>query len=58
MSSDGFFPFEDGVEAAAKAGIKAIISPSGSLRDADVVKRANELGVALYHAPERIFSHH
>ena len=58
MSSDGFFPFEDGVEAAAKAGIKAIISPSGSLRDADVIKRANELGVALFHAPERIFSHH
>ena len=58
MSSDGFFPFEDGVEVAAKAGIKAIIAPSGSLRDADVIKRANELGVALFHAPERIFSHH
>ena len=58
MSSDGFFPFEDGVEVAAKAGIKAIIAPAGSLRDADVIKRANELGVALCHAPERIFSHH
>ena len=58
MSSDGFFPFEDGVEVAAKAGIRAIIAPAGSLRDADVIKRANELGVALYHAPERIFSHH
>ena len=58
MSSDGFFPFEDGVETAAKAGITAIIAPAGSLRDADVIKRANELGVALYHAPERIFSHH
>ncbi len=58
MSSDGFFPFEDGVETAAAAGIRAIIAPSGSLRDADVIKRANELGVALYHAPERIFSHH
>ena len=58
MSSDGFFPFEDGVETAAAAGIKAIIAPAGSLRDADVIKRANELGVALYHAPERIFSHH
>jgi len=42
----------------AKAGIKAIIAPAGSLRDADVIKRANELGVALFHAPERIFSHH
>ena len=43
---------------AAAAGIKAIIAPAGSLRDADVIKRANELGVALFHAPERIFSHH
>jgi len=34
------------------------VSPAGSLKDADVVKRANELGVALRHAPERIFSHH
>ena len=58
MASDGFFPFPDGVETAAAAGVKAIISPAGSLKDADVVKRANELGVALYHAPERIFSHH
>lgn len=58
MASDGFFPFPDAVEVAAKAGITAIISPAGSLRDADVIQRANELGVALYHAPERIFSHH
>ncbi|MCQ2378085.1 MAG: hypothetical protein MJ016_02605 [Victivallaceae bacterium] len=58
MSSDGFFPFEDGVETAAAAGIRTIIAPAGSLRDADVIRRANELGVALYHAPERIFSHH
>ena len=58
MSSDGFFPFEDGVETAAAAGVGAIIAPAGSLRDADVIKRANELGVALFHAPERIFSHH
>ncbi len=58
MASDGFFPFPDGVETAAEAGITAIIAPAGSLRDADVIKRANELGCALYHAPERIFSHH
>ncbi len=58
MSSDGFFPFPDAVEVAAKAGISAIIAPAGSLRDADVIKRANELGVALIHATERIFSHH
>lgn len=58
MASDGFFPFADGVETAAASGITAILAPSGSLKDADVIKRANELGVALYHAPERIFSHH
>jgi phosphoribosylaminoimidazolecarboxamide formyltransferase/IMP cyclohydrolase len=58
MASDGFFPFADGVEVAAAAGIKAIISPPGSIRDAEVIARANELKVALYHAPERIFSHH
>ena len=58
MASDGFFPFADGVETAAAAGVTAIIAPAGSLRDAEVIKRANELGVALYYAPERIFSHH
>jgi phosphoribosylaminoimidazolecarboxamide formyltransferase/IMP cyclohydrolase len=58
MSSDGFFPFQDAVEVAAKSGVTAIISPAGSLRDADVIKCANELGIALVHAPERIFSHH
>ena len=58
MSSDGFFPFPDAVEVAAKAGVAVIVSPAGSLRDAEVVARGNELGVALYHAPERVFSHH
>lgn len=58
MSSDGFFPFADGIETAAKAGVTAVIAPAGSLKDANVIKRANELGVAIYHAPERIFSHH
>ncbi len=58
MASDGFFPFPDAVETAAQAGVKAIVAPAGSLRDAAVIARANELGVALRHAPERIFSHH
>ena len=58
MCSDGFFPFADGIEVAAAAGVKAILAPAGSLRDAEVIKRANELGVAMYYAPERIFSHH
>ncbi|MBN2451354.1 MAG: IMP cyclohydrolase [Lentisphaeria bacterium] len=58
MASDGFFPFPDGVEVAAEAGVRAIIAPSGSLKDAEVLARANELGVAMCHAPERVFSHH
>lgn len=58
MASDGFFPFPDAVEVAAEAGVRAIVSPAGSLGDARVIARANELGVALHHAPERIFSHH
>ena len=58
MASDGFFPFPDAVEVAVAAGVRAIVAPAGSLRDADVIARANELGVALYHAPERVFSHH
>ena len=58
MASDGFFPFYDAVETAQKAGVTAILSPAGSVNDADVIKRANEIGVAIFHAPERIFSHH
>ncbi len=58
MASDGFFPFPDAIEVAAGAGVKVVVAPAGSISDADVVARANELGVALYHAPERIFSHH
>ncbi len=58
MASDGFFPFPDAVEVAAEAGVTAIVAPSGSIADAKVIARANELGVALFHAPERIFSHH
>ena len=58
MASDGFFPFPDAVEVAAKDGVTAIISPAGSIKDAAVIARANELNVALFHATERIFSHH
>ncbi|OGV74520.1 MAG: IMP cyclohydrolase [Lentisphaerae bacterium RIFOXYB12_FULL_65_16] len=58
MASDGFFPFPDAVEVAAAAGVRTMVAPAGSLKDADVIARANELGVALYHAPERVFSHH
>lgn len=58
MASDGFFPFPDSIEVAAENGIKAVIAPAGSIKDAEVIKRANELGVAFLYAPERVFSHH
>ena len=58
MASDGFFPFADGIEVAAKEGVTAVIAPAGSIKDAEVIQRANELGVAFFHAPERVFSHH
>lgn len=57
MSSDAFFPFPDGVEQAAKFGIKAIIQPGGSVRDAEVISRADELGIAMVFSGRRYFKH-
>ncbi len=56
-ASDAFFPFPDGMEVLAQAGVKAIVQPGGSLRDADVTARANELGVAMIHTGMRHFRH-
>ena len=47
MASDAFFPFRDGLDAAAQAGITAFIQPGGSIRDAEVVKAADEHGMAM-----------
>jgi phosphoribosylaminoimidazolecarboxamide formyltransferase/IMP cyclohydrolase len=47
MASDAFMPFPDVVELAAQNGIKAIIYPLGSIRDQDVINRADELGIAM-----------
>lgn len=57
MASDGFFPFSDGLETAAKAGISAIIQPGGSVQDSSVIKKANELGVAIIFTGFRHFKH-
>jgi phosphoribosylaminoimidazolecarboxamide formyltransferase/IMP cyclohydrolase len=51
-ASDSFFPFTDGVEVLAKAGIKAIISSSGSVKDKDVIKFCEEKGIMLYLIPD------
>lgn len=57
MASDAFFPFSDGVEQAHKAGIKAIIQPGGSIRDEEVIKRVDELGMAMVFTGIRSFKH-
>jgi phosphoribosylaminoimidazolecarboxamide formyltransferase/IMP cyclohydrolase len=57
LASDGFFPFPDGVEAAAAAGVTAIIQPGGSVKDAEVVAAADRLGVAMVLTGKRQFRH-
>jgi len=57
MASDAFFPFSDSIEIAAEAGISVIIQPGGSIKDEDVIKKANELGVAMVFTKIRHFLH-
>ncbi|HZW76024.1 MAG TPA: bifunctional phosphoribosylaminoimidazolecarboxamide formyltransferase/IMP cyclohydrolase, partial [Caldimonas sp.] len=57
LATDGFFPFADGVEAAAAAGIGAVVAPSGSIRDSEVIAAAMRLGVPLVFASRRYFLH-
>lgn len=57
VASDGFFPFADGVEEAAKAGAKAVIQPGGSRRDTEVIARADELGMVMIMTGSRYFRH-
>jgi phosphoribosylaminoimidazolecarboxamide formyltransferase/IMP cyclohydrolase len=56
-ASDGFFPFADGLEAAAEAGCTAVIAPGGSVRDADVIAAANADNIALVFSTHRYFLH-
>ena len=57
MASDAFFPFRDGIDAAAAAGITAVIQPGGSMRDGEVVEAANEHGMAMVFTGVRHFRH-
>lgn len=57
MASDAFFPFADGVEAAAAAGITAIIQPGGSIRDNEVIEAANKANIAMIFTGKRHFRH-
>jgi phosphoribosylaminoimidazolecarboxamide formyltransferase/IMP cyclohydrolase len=57
LGSDAFFPFRDGVDAAAEAGITAIVQPGGSVRDDEVIGAANEKGIAMVFTGTRLFRH-
>ena len=57
MASDAFFPFRDGIDAAAAAGIKAVIQPGGSMRDAEVIAAADEHCLAMVFTGVRHFRH-
>ena len=58
MSSDGFFPFRDAVDAATGAGITAIVQPGGSVNDYEAIEACNDAGASMVFAMERCFSHH
>ncbi|MGQ3411821.1 bifunctional phosphoribosylaminoimidazolecarboxamide formyltransferase/IMP cyclohydrolase [Natrinema sp. LN54] len=57
MASDAFFPFPDGIEEAAEAGIEAVIQPGGSVNDEDVIEAADEHGMAMAFTGQRSFRH-
>lgn len=57
LASDAFFPFRDGVDAAAEAGVKAIIQPGGSRRDQEVIDACDEHGIAMIFTGNRHFRH-
>ncbi|MBF0107385.1 MAG: bifunctional phosphoribosylaminoimidazolecarboxamide formyltransferase/IMP cyclohydrolase [Deltaproteobacteria bacterium] len=57
MASDAFFPFRDGIDTAAKAGIKAIVQPGGSMRDKEVIDACNEHGISMVFTGIRHFRH-
>lgn len=57
MASEAFFPFRDGVDEAAEAGVAAIVHPGGSIRDAEVIQAADEHGIAMVFTGQRSFRH-
>jgi phosphoribosylaminoimidazolecarboxamide formyltransferase/IMP cyclohydrolase len=57
LASDGFFPYPDGVEVAARAGIRAIVQPGGSVKDSEAIAAADAAGIAMVFTGERHFKH-
>jgi phosphoribosylaminoimidazolecarboxamide formyltransferase/IMP cyclohydrolase len=56
-ASDAFFPFVDGIEKLVQSGVKAVIQPSGSIRDKEIIKFANETDTVLVFSKTRHFRH-
>ena len=56
-ASDAFFPFIDGIEKLVQAGVSAIIQPFGSIRDKEIVRYANDMGITLVFSKTRHFNH-
>ena len=56
-ASDAFFPFVDGFEKLVQAGISAVIQPSGSIKDKEIIKFANQAGITLVFSKTRHFKH-
>ena len=56
-ASDAFFPFVDGIEKLVQSGIKAVVQPSGSIRDKEIIQFANETDIALVFSKTRHFKH-
>jgi phosphoribosylaminoimidazolecarboxamide formyltransferase/IMP cyclohydrolase len=57
LASDAFFPFRDGIDAAAQAGVAAVVQPGGSIRDSEIIAAADEHSVAMVFTGERHFRH-
>jgi phosphoribosylaminoimidazolecarboxamide formyltransferase/IMP cyclohydrolase len=57
LASDAYFPFRDGIDAAAEAGVTALIQPGGSVRDEEVIQAADEHGLAMVFTGIRHFRH-
>ena len=56
-ASDAFFPFVDGIEKLIQSGVKAVVQPSGSVRDKEIIKFANETNTVLLFSKSRHFRH-
>ena len=56
-ASDAFFPFADGLQVLLDAGVRAVVQPGGSVRDAEVVEAAGDAGVTMYFTGTRHFAH-